>query len=45
MGGAASAFKININGVAASEVTNIELAANDSMYVFVSVNIIQCFCY
>ena len=39
MGGAASAFKININGVAASEVTNIELAANDSIYVFVSVNI------
>jgi len=39
MGGTASAFKININGIAAQEQTNIELAANDSMYVFVSVQI------
>lgn len=39
MGGAASAYKININGIPAAEATNIELAANDSMYVFVSVNI------
>ncbi len=37
MGGTASAFKININGTAAVEVNNIELAANDSMYVFVTV--------
>jgi hypothetical protein len=39
MGGTASAFKININGVAAEEVNNIELAANDSLYIFVSVHI------
>ncbi len=39
MGGAASAYKININGLAANEADNIELAANDSMYVFVTVNI------
>jgi len=39
MGGTASAFRININGVAAQEATNVELAANDSMYVFVTVNI------
>jgi hypothetical protein len=39
MGGAASAYTININGVAADEVTNVEMAANDSLYVFVSVNI------
>jgi hypothetical protein len=39
MGGTASAFKININGVSAQEVNNIELAANDSMYIFVSVHI------
>ena len=39
MGGAASEFKININGIAAQEATNIELAAEDSMYVFVTVNI------
>ncbi len=37
MGGTASAFKTNINGTAAAEVNNIELAANDSMYVFVTV--------
>ena len=37
--GPTSAFKININGIAASEATNIEVAANDSIYVFVTVNI------
>lgn len=39
MGGAASSFKININGIAAPEVTDIEMAANDSIYVFATVNI------
>lgn len=39
MGGAASAYKININGIAAAEAGNIELAAEDSLYVFVTVNI------
>ncbi|MBL0356168.1 MAG: hypothetical protein IPP72_04460 [Chitinophagaceae bacterium] len=39
MGGTVSAFKININGVASQEATNVELEANDSIYVFVSVNI------
>lgn len=39
MGSSASAFKININGIVAPEVTNIEMAANDSIYVFVTVNI------
>jgi hypothetical protein len=37
MGGAASAYKLNIDGTAAPEVNNIEIAANDSIYVFVSV--------
>ena len=37
--GPTSAFKININGIAASEATNIEVAANDSIYIFVSVHI------
>ncbi|MEO6404241.1 MAG: hypothetical protein ABIY51_05550 [Ferruginibacter sp.] len=37
MGGAGSAFKTNINGVATTQLDNIELAANDSMYVFVTV--------
>lgn len=41
MGGIASPFKININGIAASEVDNIDIAANDSIYVFVSVTVNQ----
>ncbi len=36
-GGNNSAFRININGLAASEASNIEIDANDSIYVFVSV--------
>lgn len=37
MGGASSVFKINIDGAAVSEASNIEINANDSIYVFVSV--------
>jgi hypothetical protein len=39
MGGAASAYKLNINGSAVAELNNVEIAANDSIYVFVSVSI------
>jgi len=39
MGGTASSFKININGNAFTEENNVELEANDSIYVFVSVNV------
>jgi hypothetical protein len=39
MGGSQSSFKININGIAANQLSNIEIAANDSIYVFVSVTI------
>lgn len=39
LGAAASAYKLNINGVTTSEATNIEIAANDSIYVFVSVTV------
>ena len=39
MGGSQSAFNININGVATDQLNNIEIAANDSIYVFVSVTI------
>lgn len=39
MGGAASAFKININGVASTQLNNVEIAANDSIYIFVSVTV------
>lgn len=38
-GGTSSPFSININGVAANERSNIEVAANDSIYVFVSVRV------
>ncbi|MEP7109025.1 MAG: hypothetical protein ABI760_13615 [Ferruginibacter sp.] len=39
MGGSNSAFKINVNGVPAGEISGIEIAAEDSIYVFVTVNI------
>jgi hypothetical protein len=38
-GGNASSFKINVDGFTGPEVTNLEMEANDSMYVFVSVHI------
>lgn len=38
-GGIGSAFKLNINGQAGPEQTDLELAANDSLYVFVQVTI------
>ncbi|MBN8787474.1 MAG: hypothetical protein J0I84_10325 [Terrimonas sp.] len=39
MGGANSVFKINIDGVAATQSDNIEIDAGDSLYVFVAVTI------
>lgn len=39
MGGTASPFKMNVDGIATTEATNIEIEANDSVYVFVQVNI------
>lgn len=39
MSGTSSAFKINVNGVSTNEVSNIEIAARDSIYVFVIVNV------
>src|SRR4051812_36439662 len=38
-GGASSAFKINVDGSAGPSVTNLELDAHDSMFVFVTVTI------
>jgi len=38
-GGLASPFKINVNGTSATAVNNIEINANDSIYVFVQVNV------
>jgi hypothetical protein len=39
MGGSTAAFKMNVDGTAGPEVDNLELAAYDSLYVFVQVNI------
>lgn len=39
MGGASSVYKMNVDGIATNEATNIVLEANDSIYVFVSVSI------
>jgi hypothetical protein len=38
-GGATSAFKMNVNGIAATELNNVEVAANDSIYIFVTVTV------
>lgn len=37
MGGSSSAYRINVNGIASPVVNDIDIAANDSIYVFVSV--------
>ncbi len=39
MGGATSAYKMNVDGNATNEVNNLDIDANDSIYVFVSVTI------
>lgn len=39
MGGESSAFKLNIDGSAASELSNVEIIPGDSIYVFVAVTI------
>lgn len=38
-GGTSSAFKMNVDGIAGADIQNIELEANDSVYVFVTVKI------
>jgi hypothetical protein len=38
-GGASSPFKINVNGTSGESFSNIDIAASDSMYIFVSVTI------
>ena len=39
MGGNSSAYKINVDGNAVAEISNVEMNAGDSIYVFVSVTI------
>jgi hypothetical protein len=39
MGGANSDYKMNVDGAATNEIINLDIEANDSIYVFVSVTI------
>jgi hypothetical protein len=39
MGGSASFFKINVDGLSGTQFNNIEISANDSIYVYVTVNV------
>ena len=39
MGGPGSSFKMNVDGIATNETNDLDIAANDSIYVFVSVTI------
>lgn len=39
IGGSSSSFKMNVDGVPGSQFSNLEINANDSLYVFVQVNI------
>src|SRR5688572_6117449 len=39
MGGTGSNFKMNVDGLATTEANEIELEANDSVYVFVQVTV------
>lgn len=39
MGGNSSVYKINVDGTTGPEVANLEIEANDSLYVFAQVNI------
>lgn len=39
MGGSGSVYRINVDGVAGSSFSNLEIEANDSIYVFVQVNV------
>lgn len=38
-GGNTSAFKMNVDGVIGNQFSNLDIAANDSLYVFVQVNV------
>ncbi|MBC7875155.1 MAG: hypothetical protein H7Y01_14220 [Ferruginibacter sp.] len=39
MGGAASVFKMNVDGLPGTQFTNLEIEPNDSLYVFAQVNV------
>jgi len=39
MGGAASVYKMNVDGIAGTQFSNLDIEANDSLYVFVQVTV------
>jgi hypothetical protein len=39
MGGSGSAFKMNVDGISGFQFSNLDIEANDSLYVFVQVNV------
>ncbi len=39
MGGAASVYKMNVDGIPGTQFTNLEIEPNDSLYVFAQVNV------
>jgi hypothetical protein len=39
MGGTASVYKMNVDGTPGTQFSNLEIAANDSLFVFVQVNV------
>lgn len=39
MGGSSSVFKMNVDGIAGTQFNDLEIGANDSVYVFVQVNV------
>lgn len=39
MGGSSSVYKMNVDGIVGTQFTNLVIAANDSLYVFVQVNV------
>lgn len=39
MGGTSSVFKMNVDGIAGTQFNNLEIGVNDSIYVFVQVNV------
>ena len=39
MGGAASVYKINVDGIPGTQFSNLEIEGNDSLYVFAQVNV------
>lgn len=39
MGGSSSVYKMNVDGIVGTEFSNLDIAAHDSLYIFVQVNV------